>query len=233
MTQPRLLACYFDGGLGRAEMYRDLAVVLERTARKECPAWDIRVERIEPPEYVSAMGNPSHVWNTQKLEWWRDQVRAAADGDRLLLIDGDTAILKPLDSIWERSFDLAFTFRETGLPLNGGVVFVRVSPQSRLFVERWWQINIRLLGNAVAHTPWRAKYAGMNQAALGCLLETVEHGCEIVRLPCREWNSCSPDMYDPRVARILHVKSSLRRAVFGFEKPRTNMPHVIDAWRAL
>jgi hypothetical protein len=148
------------------------------------------------------------------------------------LIDGDTAILKPLDSVWDQVFDIAFTFRERGLPLNGGVVFLRVSPQSRSFIEEWWKLNLLFLGNAALHGPWRDKYAGMNQAALGCLLETG-HSCEVARLPCREWNACSPELYTPAVSRVLHVKSSLRRATFGIEPVRSNMPAAIAAWKAL
>ena len=214
-------------------MYRRLARVLEDTARRQCAAWGVRVERIEPPEYVSAAGNQSYAWNTQKLEWWRARVMEAAPGTRLLLIDGDTAILRPLDPVWGIDFDIAYTVRPHGLPLNGGVLFLRVGTESRAFVERWWATNLRFLRDPAAHRPWHLKYAGMNQAAFGKVLETARDGCRLLALPCREWNACSPELYERGLTRVLHIKSRLRRATFGTEPPRPNMSILIKLWHSL
>lgn len=232
MTPPTLLATHFGDG-EHGDMYTRLARVLTHTARAHCFGWDIRVERIEPPSYRSAMGNRSHVWNTQKLAWWRDRVFEAQDGARLLLIDGDTAILRSLDPVWSLDFDIAYTVRERGLPLNGGVVFLRVSDRTREFVRSWWEHNVRFLGDAALHQPWARKYAGINQSALGCVLETVAHGCHLVQLGCREWNACSPELYSPGVTRILHIKSRLRRATFGTEPAAPNMADPIRLWHGL
>jgi len=231
--KPVLFASYFgDVTTPRGGMYQRLAMVLESSAKRHLPGWEVRVERITEVPLQPASGNPSHGWNTLKLEWWRDMVRGAPDGARLLLIDGDTAILKPLDSVWRLSFDIAYTVRERGLPLNGGVIFLRVSKKTRAFMETWWEINSKFFHSDLKHAPWRAKYAGINQAALGCLLETVAHGCALERLPCREWNCCQWQWLDCST-RIIHVKSVLRRAVFGVEAPRTGMQPMINLWRGL
>lgn len=206
---------YFCERGEHGSMYRRLARVHEATMRKHHPSWDVVVEEINDPGRECAGGNPSFMWNTHKLEWWADVIRDAADGDEVLLIDADTAILKPLDDVWARDFDIAYTVRERGLPLNGGVVFVRVNPRSQHFVEEWRQVNRRFFTDPVEHAPWRAKYAGMNQAAFGCVLETVEHSADLLKLPCREWNCVAHEGFSDQVTRVLHVKSKLRRATFG------------------
>lgn len=238
MTPPVLAAPYFGAGqLG--ERYRRMADVLRYTAERHCPAWTIRVDQISPPPYVSTMGNASHAYNTQKLEWWCEVVRRAADGDRVLLMDADMIVVRPLDPIWEQPFDLAYTKRHTGtLPLNGGVVFLRVSPLVRQCLTTWWQINCRFLADAQAHRPWRAKYAGINQASFGYLLEhemlTDFAALDVRTLTCREWNCENTEWagYDPAFTRILHFKSGLRRALFG-EQPNPKFRPLCDQWHAL
>jgi len=181
----------------------------------------------------------SHVTNSQKLEWWRGVVAAAEDGDRVLLIDADMMITRPLADVWDRPFDLAYTIREEGrLPLNGGVVFVRVSPASRRFVDRWFAVNQRFLANANEHRHWRTKYAGINQAAFGYMLERETDpaivGLELARLTCHEWNAENTAWakFDPKITRIVHLKSGLRRALFGMPARREHV-RLIALWHSL
>lgn len=217
----------------QGETYERLARTLEYTARQHCPGWDVTVERLDEaalPPLVPASGNPSHVWNTWKLDWWRDRVLGAPDGARVLLIDGDTFVTRPLDPIWDLDFDVAYTLRAKyekvrglagvrtrggGIPFNAGVIFLRVSERTRAFMRSWSETNLRFLRDAQEHEPWRKVYAGINQAALGYLLEQGEHGCHIAELPCAEWNLVEWGLYEPEVTRIVHVKSSLRRATFA------------------
>ena len=233
---PRLEACYFGNTEPRLDaIYRKLAHVLNYTARKHCPEWVVNVEKLTPPPYTSGMGNHSHVWNTQKLEFWRRQTETAPDGARLLLIDGDMLIQKPLDDIWSHDFDLAYTIRNGGtrLPLNGGVVFLRVSDATRAFMQAWWDVNIRFLRRPLEHRNWRLKYAGINQASFGYMLEKGHPVKKVEKLLCSEWNLCEWERHDPNGARIIHVKSTLRRALFKFfPVPRggTNVVRIIKIW---
>jgi len=233
---PILAAAYF--GTGQAgDQYGRLARVLEYTAGVHCPGWTIRVERLKaPPAFTSALGVNSHVTNSQKLEWWRSVVVDAEDGDRVLLIDADMMITRPLEDVWARPFDLAYTIREEGrLPLNGGVVFVRVSPASRRFVDRWFAMNQRFLANANDHRAWRTKYAGINQASFGYMLERErDPALNLARLTCHEWNAENTTWarFDPNVTRIVHLKSGLRRALFGAPEKREHK-RLVAIWRAL
>ena len=233
---PQLCAVHFGSG-GAGDQYGRLARVLEHTAGVHCPDWTITVERSDRvAPYASHLGVHSHVTNSQKLEWWREIVAAAEDGDRLLLIDADMMITRELEEIWDLPFDLAYTMRETGrLPLNGGVVFLRVSPATRRFVDRWLEVNLKFLGDSVAHRPWRVKYAGINQASFGYLLERERHGLELRRITCREWNceNTTWATFDPAVTRIVHLKSGLRRALFGAPDVRREHHRLIALWHEL
>lgn len=195
-------------------MWSRLSRVLAHTAAVHCPTWEARIETVAPPKNRRDVGVPSHVDNTHKLAWWADRVREATDGDQLLLIDADTAILKPLDDIWRESFDVAYTVRSGFFaPFNAGVVFLRVSPLTRAFMDRWVTLNTEL--QHVTAKPWRKRYGGVNQASLGALLEETDAmGLTVKPLPCRIWN-CEDSAwahFDPMETRILHIKSGLRRA---------------------
>jgi hypothetical protein len=238
LERPPVLAASYFGSGAAGDQYGRLARVLEYTAAVHCPDWTIRVERLKaPPSYTSALGVQSHVTNSQKLEWWRSVVVDAEDGDRVLLIDADMMITRPLGDVWDRPFDLAYTIRTEGrLPLNGGVVFVRVSPATRRFVDRWFAVNQEFLGDAKAHARWRTKYAGINQAAFGYMLEREsDHGLALERLTCHEWNAENTAWakFDPTFTRIVHLKSGLRRALFGAPYHRPESKRLITLWHEL
>lgn len=235
MAAPLLAAVYFGTGAAGGD-FRRLARVLEYSALRHAPTWRVDVREIPPPVgYRSTLGVPAHEHNSAKLDHWRDVITSADDGDRVLLIDVDTMITGSLDSVWDLPFDLAYTSAAQRLPLNAGVVFVRVSPRSRAFLEQWAAVNRSFLGDATALRPWRTRYAGINQAALGFMLERAGHGCAIERLDGAIWN-CEDSTWKrfaPPTTRIVHLKSDLRRAIFRGLAPRPELTPIIAAWRAL
>jgi hypothetical protein len=212
---PRLEACYFDLGDGR---WRKLARALDWSARQHCPGWQVRVQSIPenlPPTHHATRTQQA---NTQKLDYWQAVIESAELGDQLLLIDADTLILRPLDDIWERPFDLAYTTKPPGarFPFNGGVLFMRVSPAVKAFMATWVQENRRMLRDRAYHLPFLGRYGGINQSAFGALLERgALADLAVVELPCLEWNceDSSWAAFDPAVTRILHVKSTLRQPI--------------------
>lgn len=204
-----------------------MARVFAHSAQTHCPAWQLVFARLPMP--ARRIGeSESYITNTRKLDHWCEAVASARDGDELLLIDADTVILQPIDDIWERAFDLAYTVRPPGYPcpINGGVVFVRVSPSTRLFMAAWGRINRQMLTHKPLRDKWR-RYAGLNQRAFGSLLEQKpgDYGV-MLPLPCAEWNceDATWSTFDTRATRILHVKSSLRSAIF--ERPGAARPHL-------
>lgn len=210
--RPRLVSTYFGG---EGSIYTRLARVLGHTARRHCPRWAIDVRRIVPEPIQGVQREAKFVANTQKLDVWRRTIVEAPVGDRILLIDGDTFLVNGIDDVWDRDFDLAYTVRDYVMPFNGGVVFVRVTPETKAFMERWREENAAMYADVSYHMKWKAKYGGLNQASFGRLLES-DHGLDLLALPCTEWNcedSCWGG-FDPARTRILHVKSGLRRLIF-------------------
>jgi hypothetical protein len=232
--RPRLEACYF--GDDRTGQWARMVRVLAYTAAQHCATWDVQIRHIVPPRLTSALGIASHVENTQKMEHWHQLVTAAPDGTRLLMIDADTIILHPLDDVWERDFDLAYTTKESRFPFNSGVIFARVSPRLRAFIAAWRKENRRMLGDRWHHQIWRKRFGGINQASFGYMLERgAQDGLSLATLPCVEWNceDASWASYSS-ATRIVHVKSSLRASLFlrAHVAPAHLRP-LITLWRHL
>lgn len=229
---PRLESVYF--GHGHSDQYPRMAKVLEYTARKHNPGWSVRVRKIAESNLKST--SASYSTNSWKLEHWANTVRDAADGERVLLIDADTFVTGPLDGIWEGEFDVKVTARPTStrFPVNGGVVAVNVNPRSRAFMAAWLREDRRLLRDGDEHRKWGKIFGGMNQSSLGSL-RSRPHEALVVEVPCSVWN-CEDFTwkdFDPKVTRVVHVKSSLRMTVFGIGPSNAKVKHLARLWRSL
>jgi hypothetical protein len=77
---------------------------------------------------------------------------------------------------------------------------------------------------------WEKKYGGINQAALGSMMDRGElHGARIAWVDAARWNAC----YDPlwkgwRTAAVVHCKSTLRSELFGHAR---QYPELVREWR--
>jgi len=225
-VKPRLISCYFTEG----ERWPKLARVLEHTAQQHCQGWDIQVSRLQMPTKPSIAD--CFAANNLVLTHWCQAVHDAPVGTPMLLVDADMAILRPLDDVWDQDFDIAYTVRETRAryPLNAGVVFVRAGWRARAFFRHWLQVDDGFLADPQSHLIWKRRWGGINQAALGCVLDhqPADHpDVRLLRLPCAEWNceDYSWSAFEPQVTRILHVKSDLRRAVFSGPKQASRGPY--------
>lgn len=210
---PRLEALYFGA---HDSPYARMARVLHHTARRHCPDWTVNVRYVEPEALEGVQRENRLVVNTQKLDFWARTIIEAPVGDRICLIDSDVFLVNGLDEAWDHDFDIAFTVRDYIIPLNAGVIFVRVTPRTQAFMRRWREVNAAMYADVPFHMQWKEKYGGMTQASLGSILEAGDHGVNILDLPCREWNcedSCWGE-FDPAVTRVVHVKSGLRRLIF-------------------
>jgi len=233
---PRLVACYFRTNTnGDPTIWPRLSRVFRHCAVMNLPGWRLEIEELEPWPFKSSRAIPADGHNTQKLEHWARRVSEAHDGDRLLLVDADTVILRDLKDVWLREFDVAFTRRPRGYPYNAGVVFVRVSQLVRAFFEKWTEENRRMLVDRPYHATWQKRYGGLNQAALGMLLETgAAEGLRVMDLECRIWNCEDSTWQDfSSETRILHVKSALRMAVISKVYSEPGLRKLAEFWRTL
>jgi len=235
---PRIVARYFGPGL--ESRWLRLARVLAYTASRHCATWTLDLASVRPREanLSSPFGQDGHVWNTHKLDEWCETVEAAPDGEPLALLDADLAIVRPLDEVWDRSFDIAYTVKPKGsrFPLNGGVLFLRVSPGVRRFMQAWRDLNRFYLEHPQEFEVWRHEYGGVNQTALGIILrEGRVPDVQIERLPCVEWN-CEDEhwaRFDAARTRIVHFKGNLHKALFMRCRPEPEWRHLMYLWRGL
>lgn len=222
--RPRLESTYFGE---EGSSYTRMGRVLEYTARRHCPGWAVNVTPIVPEPVRGTERTAYFVANTQKLDIWCRTIIEAPAGDRILLLDSDTFFVNGIDDVWDRDFDLAYTVRpEYIIPFNTGAVFVRVTPETKAFMARWQEETGAMYRDVPHHLKWKEKYGGITQASLGCLLETWDHGLNLLPLPCTEWN-CEDSAwgeFDPGFTRILHVKSGLRRLIFEGDVGRPQHP---------
>ena len=231
----RLVACHFGGG-----PWDRMARVLEWTARKNNPGWSVEVVKLE--QRLDHRYTASFVANTQKLDWWAEQVQAAPDGQRLLLLDVDTFVTGPLDGAWAEEFDFAYTIRDvitTRYPFNAGAIFLRTVPAARRFMQAWADENRRMLHEPAYHLPFYRAYGGINQAALGKLLvdgdAAARLGVRVATLPCSVWNceNLTWEQFDPARTRIVHLKDGLRLAALGMDGATQRTLELARLWRAL
>ena len=236
----RLLSCYFAAPPGRGvragdDTWKRLAGVLRFSAARHCLGWSVEVVEIQSP--VHSRLTYHYVANTHKLDYWTEAVLSASPNDEIVLVDADTMVLRNLDEAWSRSFDLAYTRKDSPnpahLPLNAGVIFLRVSPKVKRFMSVWRDANHRMLEDPNHHGPWARKYGGINQSALGMLLETGRVELDLAELQCQEWNceDSSWGRYEPGRTRIVHVKSALRRSVLDPRVSALRLRHLANLWR--
>jgi hypothetical protein len=214
-------------------VYGTLARVLADTAARHCPDWEREIDALPRVRIAT------------KTQQWCDYVDRVADGTPLLLIDADTVILRPLDDVWTRDFDLAYTVRlrrRSKWRYNAGVLFLRVSDHVRRFMARWLAYE-RAYYDAGPATIRRteAAFGSHDQAALHRAIRSEEgQALHRVALKCREWNCEDSEWgaFDPDLTRILHVKGALRETLFQVGRRKVtirrkeSLPRVLEAWRA-
>lgn len=229
-----LVSCYFEAG--DSGKWARMARVLRFTAAHQCPGWTCTIERLPIP--ITRAGRiAAHENNSVKLAYWNRAVQSAREGDRLLMLDADTMILRPLDDLWLTAFDLAYTVKDSKPAFNAGVFALHVHDGTRAFMNTWVTHNDRLLEETPTKMSWQLRYGGVNQASLASVLPQAESefGLSVSALPCHEWNceDVSWASFGP-ATRIVHIKGDLRRMLFYgpiYRKP--DLSPLSEIWRSL
>ncbi len=237
----KLITTYFPSPAG-GDMYGRMLRALRNSVAANCPTQPLEV--IDPTEMSLPTGigsgaansnaRLSFQCNTAKMRLWESVVADAEDGECLALIDADVIVLRPLADVFSAEFDLAMTWRPEGakFPFNSGVVFVRVNDRTREFFAEWRRVNDEFLADGERHQQFRARYGGINQAALGAMLESdLAANLNILKLDCEEWN-CEDSTWALAndATRVVHIKGRLRKAIFrGGPRDAATAP-LVDLW---
>lgn len=210
--------------------YSMMAKVLKVSIEKNCPGAEFELIKLPPPRYRTKRCFTS---NTVKLAEWSRVMNET--NDNVIFIDCDMMVLNDLHSAFNSDFDIGFTKRnKSRIPYNGGVVFVKNTQAARDFIMLWKQINDKMYKDYSFHKPWRDRYAGMNQAAFGCLLETGNHGAKIHKYKTLEWNAVDCDYSSINNKTVfIHYKSKLRKMVLREIAVKQGYEKVVKLWNEM
>lgn len=203
--------------------------VFEASVRRHMPNAEFIAYRPTPPKYDGR--NHGYLDNTFKLDIWCEHMRTTTD--QTIFIDCDMLALKDASHVFNQAFDVAYTACPDGymVPLNGGVIFANPTYGARLFFERLREINQRMYDDYEFHKPWQDKYHGMNQSAMGYILEKYSDGIDILELETREWNAIECDWRHINDKTVFcHINKALRRAVVARKYPCGSIQKPMSMW---
>ena len=186
--------------------------------------------RPTPPAYETHR-IPGFLDNTIKLQLWLDVFKKT--NDNIIFADCDMLATQTAYHAFDPDFDIAYTERSEVLriPLNGGIVMTKPTEAAYRFMNEFQEINNIMFENPDFHEIWRCKYAGMNQAAFGCVLETGINGAKVHKYKTNIWNAieCDLDLITDETV-FIHFKSKLRRVILATLPPKAEYARAMIAW---
>lgn len=215
--------------------------VLKDSVKKNSPNTELDVRVISDRDLeIKEIGSRREAWyvqNCRKAKHHFRVVDTANEGDLICLIDCDTMVLRDMSPAIEQmeGYDLGLTWKPEGcrLPINSGVVFVRVSDRARTLYSNWLHTARWMLRNQEFYRPWQVQYGGVHQSSLAFMLAQANHDLNVVSLPCEEWNSVRETWCTaPKKARLVHFIGKLRSHILMGTRPQDpEMRKVVYAWR--
>jgi len=213
--------------------YNILSKVFEYSVRKNCPNAELELLKVKPPETRRKARSKSFASNTLKLGLWLDVLKKT--DDNVVFMDCDMIVLKDVSEAFNYDFDIGYTVRtNSSIPFNGGVVFVKNTKKAIKFIETWKEINKQMYDNYTFHMPYRNKYAGMNQASFGYLLEKKNYDAKLKPFKCDIWNACDDNWRNiSKDTKVIHVKGGLRRSVLSPRPINSRYDRAAIVWQNL
>lgn len=225
MVRKTIITASFPTARGE---YDDFWKVFNYSAKKHMPDAEIICLR-EVPEVDKSRGN-TYAAMSARLYMWADAVKNVSGN--IILADVDIVFTGNMFSVFnEYKFDLAYTKRNSKWkPINGGIIFLRDNAKS--FIDLWARVNNKMYKNKELHNKWRKKYKGMNQPALGYLIEhPKKHGMNLLSLPCLKYNACDQEWaHITPETKAIHLKRALRKFKEGAKIPR-GAEKAITIWK--
>lgn len=194
--------------------YQELHDVFRQSFIEHNPDIPFHTIRIDVP--IDRSHADAGCWsNTAKLRAWVEFVEHADDD--VILADCDMFCLGSAAHAFDEDFDVAYTaltVPQRGRPLNGGIVMIRNSIMGRSWLYALRSINEMMYANPSFHKQWVGKYAGMNQTAMGYMLEKYSDVFTVHAYRTREWNAVDCDWREDLSKTVfVHIKSLLRSGV--------------------
>lgn len=231
-TDMKLHSVYF----GSSKSYERFAQTLQYSATKNSPNTPLIIHSISEENLPfkparSGIGPSRHDYiNTIKTIFHNQIMQQAEDGELVGMLDLDLLILGDLSAAEEGDYDLGVTTRPQKSTINSGVVFVRVSPKTKSWYQDWCDRVLALFREPQKLRRLKARYAGINQSALGLKL-TEKHDLKIKEFPGVIWN-CTPINYikfSPET-KVLHLLEEGRFIKRNLQNSRGKLHKVQQVW---
>ena len=211
--------------------YAELMDVFKKSVKTYQPDCEFHDIRIDTPE--KDINKPYFMtYNTIKLEYWVDFLKHTKEN--VIFSDCDMMMLRSAAHAFDPDFDVAYTKRQIiyKAPLNGGIMFARPTDKAIDFFKELLEINQRMYEDEVFHHPWLLKYVGMNQAAMGYILEKGNRsGALLHEYLTPQWNAVEGDW--PRINEetvFCHLKGKLRIAIQRRHVPSGTYKKPLQLW---
>jgi len=222
--------------------YKLLFDVFKYSCQKYTPECEFVEYLIDPPKKVPRVPY-NFTYNTVKLKIWLDHIKST-DQD-VIFADCDMLAIKDFSHAFDDpDFDICYTerTRTTRIPMNGGIVLARPNERTIDFFKQWEAINRRMHnndmnGNTELHNRYRRKWAGMNQAAFGWMMEHPhKHKARIKTVPTKIWNAVDCDwssLQNSPDTVFIHIKSGLRKAVLRHRRAKPEHIYARKLWNEM
>lgn len=216
---------------GNSKTYLVLKKVFKKSVELCMPEAEFVELSIPVPDYDEWPNKGGFVSNTYKLKKWAEYISTVDDD--VILADCDMLMLQSAEHAFDEPFDIAVTktVAPVRVPVNGGIIMVRNTERAKAFIKRWNEINEQMYANHAFHNEWKHRYPGMNQAALGYMLEVEQALADVHYYTTRQWNATNSDwgkIYEDTV--FVHIKGALRREVMTGSVHGPHAPEVL-LWR--
>jgi len=208
--------------------YKILYEALKKSIEVNCPGAKLHSINVPAPSNPRAFKGLTS--NTVKLDYWIKALEEL-DEEHFIFIDCDMIVLKDMEHVFEKDFDICYTIRDSVFPINGGVVFVKKNERSIDFIKRWQVINDKMYTDRAFHQVWRDKYAGINQAAFGYMIEKDPGEAKLETVHCMQYN-CTDEGWG-RIGddcHAIHYKGKLRDAVLRLRPVAENLKRSFAEW---
>ena len=197
--------------------YKLLHEVFLKSVNKHMP--DVRVISLVLDVPQAKDDRKPGLWtNTVKL---REQVKTIESiDDDIVLADCDMLCLKTCEDIFNQDFDIGYTVKPlskmTKSRINGGIIFVKNTQKAKDWMKELLYINNKMYLDPNFHNIWRNKYFGMNQSAMGYMIEASGNKAKTLALPTRIWNAVDCDWRSINIeTRFVHIKGKLRNCILN------------------
>lgn len=212
--------------------YKMLLEVFRKSVMKHMPGVDFISIEPDPPPYEKDRV-PGYLDNTFKLKLWIDFFLRTKDN--IIFADCDMLAIRNGEHAFDIDFDVAYTAvrQPYKARLNGGIIMTKPTEAAYRFLNELQEINNIMFADKNIHDEWRIerKYAGMNQAAMGCVLDTGINGAKVHKYMTQEWNAVDRDLrYINENTVFVHIKSALRRHLINRKEPFGPQKKIMEDW---